>query len=260
MYGSSSASAELPASPSTHRWPGERGAGRERRGRRHAVSEAGPRTAGVAVFVVALAIGVSWPWALGAGAAGYAAWRLLSGRLRQATPSRLPGRPSQAETAQWSVGSTRGRVHELLDEARVTIARMRVSAAGIADTHISGAALSFCEGTQHFVDELQRRPRDIDQARRFLTYYLAAGRDIVAGYGKLEARKDVSPEIRTTLERVGPALRDMTGVLQKQLAGLLKGDAFDLDVELSLLHRTMGLDGLLDDPCESLASRSQPPH
>jgi hypothetical protein len=35
--------------------------------------------------------------------------------------------------------------------------------------------------------------------------------------------------------------------LQRQLAGLLSDDAFDLDVELTLLQKTTKLDGMLGD-------------
>jgi hypothetical protein len=87
---------------------------------------------------------------------------------------------------------------------------MRSAAPGIADAQIVDTALSFCDGAEHLVDELARKPGHVGQAKQFLADYLVAGRNIVAGYARLEDRGDLSPKIRTTLDRVVPALRDMT--------------------------------------------------
>ena len=205
----------------------------------------GTRIPIIALFVCALAIGASWPWALVAAAAGCAAWTLAR-RLRGTTAARLVDRSRAAAAGTRPAGRPLDRLPGILDEARRTIGSMRGAAAGLADTWISGTALSFCEGAEHLVDELARKPSRVGQARQFLTYYLDAARNIVVGYARLEGRQGLSPEARTTLAGVAPALRDMTGVLQQQVAGLLSDDAFDLDVELSLLRTTMALDGLVD--------------
>ena len=218
-----------------------------REGRRRHRPEGGAHVLVAALFVCVLATGVGWPWTLFAVAAGCAAWALTQRFCRAALP-RLFDRSPSGGTDPRSNGRPPGGNCEILDEARTTLARMRESSAGVADAQVAGTVRSFCDGAEHLVDDLARKPRHVGQAsRQFLTYYVAAGRNIIDGYARLEGRGDLSSQIRSTLDRVMPALRDITGVLQKQQAGLLSDEAFDLDVELSLLRKTMTLDGLIDD-------------
>ena len=226
---------------SRHRREGSR-----QEGHRLHRGEGGARVPAAALVICMLAIGVGWPVALVAVAVGCTAWAVIRHRCRAVAPG-LDRLLSGGEVDPCSNRRPPGRTYEMLEEARATIARMRGASEGIADAQVVETAVSFCDGAEHLVDELARKPGQVGQARQFLTYYLAAGRTIVAGYAGLEGREDLLPQIGMTLERVLPALRDMTGVLQKQRAGLLSDEAFDLDVELSLLRKTMALDGLIDD-------------
>ena len=224
---------------------------------------AAARAVGILVFVVLVALGTGWIWALITGVAGYCACAALQRRFQRVASLPLLRRLQPRETPQYPLGFTltggrraatpaeaaaAERANRVLDEARATIAGMRVTAGGLAEARMRGRVLALCDTAERIVGELQRRPGDIAQARRFLIYYLDAARHIVARYAQLGAHGESSVTLRTTLERVEPALDLLSGAFTRQLDVLLSDDALDLDAELSLLEKTVKMEGLFEAP------------
>ena len=230
---------------------------RARDGRRIAPA----RAVGVVSFLVVLALGTSWLWALVAGVAACAACRLTlrhgdrvaSLVSRDRTVSLLRRCARQAGTARSALGAAPAEARRTIGEARATIAGTRAAAAGIDQVRVRAKAVALCDTAERIVDELQRKPADVARARRFLCYYLEAAQRIVARYAQLGTRDGASAQIRPTLDKVEPALDVMASVFAEQLARLQHDDALDLDAELALLDKTARFDGLLEDPSRSVS-------
>jgi len=102
-----------------------------------------------------------------------------------------------------------------------------------------------CASAEKILDELRKKPRQIDLARAFLTYYLEAAFRIVTGYAGLLSHGVTSPEAQTTLTRAEGSLDAIQEAFDKQLAGLLEHEVIDLDSEVALLEKTLRMDNLM---------------
>jgi len=196
-----------------------------------------PDIVGILIFIVLLALGLAWPWALTVGAAGFAAVLWMRRRARGSVlPLHLPGaRPKAALSPPH------------LAEARATIARTREAAQDSAAAPIRRSALALCATAERIVDALQRDPNGVAQGGR-LRPYLETAQDVVLRYAHLARSRSSLPEVESTLARVEPTLDDLRAALERRLERLLGDETFDLDVELSVLEKTERLDGWLSRP------------
>ncbi len=133
-------------------------------------------------------------------------------------------------------------------EARATIARIRTTSTAIAEAPLRSRALALCETAELIVNELQHNPGNIAQTRQFLHYYLEAVERILTRYARLGAQGRPSADVQKTLARTGPALDELSEVFSQQLERLRSDGALDLDAELTVLEKTVALDGSLPRP------------
>jgi len=101
---------------------------------------------------------------------------------------------------------------------------------------------------RRILDDLEEDPTDIPKARQFLNYYLDATLNVVKRYAQLSEKASGDPEIRESLEKVENTLDTIKDAFEKQLRILLEHDKMDLDTELTVLRRTIEMEGLGKDP------------
>jgi hypothetical protein len=95
--------------------------------------------------------------------------------------------------------------------------------------------------------EIKRDPADLKRARQFLSYYLDATITIINKYATLSSQSVNDRSIAESLARAERMLDTLDQAFGKQLARLLSNDVMDLDTELSLLEKTIHLEGLGDE-------------
>lgn len=98
------------------------------------------------------------------------------------------------------------------------------------------------------VEDVKKDPKDLKAARQFFGYYLGAAVKVVASYADLASRQVLDAEAQAACRKVEgelPAIRD---AFAKQLQILQENNVIDLDVELSVLKRTIQMEGLADAP------------
>jgi 5-bromo-4-chloroindolyl phosphate hydrolysis protein len=201
-----------------------------------------PDIVGIIVFIVLLALGLAWPLALTFGAAGFAAVFWMRRRSQGlASPLRLLAAHGRSDTGA-SPSAARSAPQQA--EARATIARIRAAAADSAAAPARRSALALCVTAERIVDALQLDPKRVSQIGRLMPY-LETAQEIVTSYNRLAPPLASSAEVRATLARVEPALDDLRVALERRLESLLSDEAFDLEVELSVLEKTARSDGWL---------------
>ena len=97
------------------------------------------------------------------------------------------------------------------------------------------------------LDDLKTDPKDLKAARRFFTYYLDTTIKIIKQYIDLSHQTDFSDDVKKTLKRVEDLLDTIKKAFEKQLAKLLENDVINLDTELSVLEKTIKMEGLNND-------------
>ena len=164
---------------------------------------------------------------------------------RQIMPA-PPRQPSLAASVQ------RPRLPQGIDEAAADVirgARGQVDAIlghadGITKPDVRDKIVRLCRTADEILAELAAKPRKLDAARSFLTYYLDAAVRIVAGYTSLSSRGATSPEIVEALAKAEASLDSVQQAFDRQLANVLEDRVLDLESEIELLEKTVDMDSM----------------
>jgi hypothetical protein len=127
----------------------------------------------------------------------------------------------------------------VLKPARAQVDAILENAGSIGDARVRNDVVVLCRTADQILAELAARPRRLDVARVFLTYYLDAAHRIVNGYVHLVGSGASAPEIAKTLLRAEASLHVVQQAFDRQLASVLEDRALDLDSEIELLERTV---------------------
>ncbi len=99
---------------------------------------------------------------------------------------------------------------------------------------------------QSFARAVQEDPKDARPVRRFLNYYGETGLEILKRYHQLNQlpRTEQTLEVRESLTRISQSLTELKGAFELQLQKLMDNDLLELDTELTVLEKTIALEGL----------------
>jgi 5-bromo-4-chloroindolyl phosphate hydrolysis protein len=114
----------------------------------------------------------------------------------------------------------------------------------IAGGAVTAEVNEICVVVQKILAEVKRDPGDLKAARQFLSYYLDATINILRKYVTLSSQNTKDEGIVGSLKRTETMLDTIHRAFEKQLARLLSNDVMDLDIELSLLEKTINMEGL----------------
>jgi hypothetical protein len=134
------------------------------------------------------------------------------------------------------------RTAEVLQPARRQVDAILRTAGSVGKPAVRDEVVALCATADQIIAELAAKPRKLDAARGFLTYYLDAAQRIVEGYVDLGRRGTTTPEINQTLARAEASLKVVQEAFDRQLANVLADRALDLDSEIELLERTVRSD------------------
>lgn len=96
---------------------------------------------------------------------------------------------------------------------------------------------------QEIIDDIQKDPKDLKLAKKFLSYYLDTTIKITSRYIDLSGQKVHSSEMKASLKKAEEMLEKMHFAFRQQLTRLLEDDVMDLNTELELLDRTIKAEG-----------------
>ncbi len=131
---------------------------------------------------------------------------------------------------------------EVILAARRQVDAVRETAGAIGKRAVQDKVVRLCQTADQILDELVTKPRKVDAARSFLTYYLDAAQRIVEGYAQLAARPTSSPDIARALARAEASLDSVQTAFDRQLDGVLEDRVLDLESEIELLEKTVHMD------------------
>ena len=117
-------------------------------------------------------------------------------------------------------------------------------AKGISNPVVKAKIGRIIDVIRRIFDNFEKDPKDIKQAKQFLSYYLDTSIKIVRKYRDLSAQNARSPEIAATLTKAELMLDSIEKAFEKQHARLLRDDAMDLDTEIETLEKTFNAEDL----------------
>ncbi len=131
---------------------------------------------------------------------------------------------------------------EVIRTAHAQVDAILENADSISKPEVREQIVRLCRTADEILAELAAKPRKLDAARSFLTYYLDAAARIVQGYTNLSLRGATTPEITEALAKAEASLASVQQAFDRQLANVLEDRVLDLESEIELLEKTVDMD------------------
>jgi hypothetical protein len=133
------------------------------------------------------------------------------------------------------------RVARAVDEAERVVRETIAAASGIGDRRLEGRVERLCDQAREVFRVIERDPRDLSRARRFLSVYLVGLRDATVKFSDLYGRTRES----ALKEKYEALIGDLEASFAGHRQGLLEDNRSDLDVEIEVLRERLQQDGLV---------------
>lgn len=130
-----------------------------------------------------------------------------------------------------------------VEEGTAKNTKLRKLAKQITEAKTSSTILQIAEIVDEIIDDIQKDPKDLKLANKFLSYYLNTTIKISERYIALASQKVKSKELMLSLEKTEDILKKLLNAFSLQLTKLLEDDVMDLNSELELLDITIKAEG-----------------
>lgn len=170
-----------------------------------------------------------------AAGASVAVW-LLAGRI-------FPGRVVEEEAKPDSGDE---EVNRQILEGRANLKALKDSAAAIGDVGVTAPLSRMIEAGDKIFKALEKNPRDSQQIRKFMNYYLPTSVKLLEHYRTLSAA-GAGENVQQSMDSISGSLSMIAEAFEKQLDRLYADDQLDINAEISALESMMAADGLTED-------------
>ncbi|MGE5403357.1 MAG: 5-bromo-4-chloroindolyl phosphate hydrolysis family protein, partial [Candidatus Saccharibacteria bacterium] len=166
--------------------------------------------AGFLAFLFLLQTGL--PIAIGAGIASFAGTALALGKSDDEGP--------EAKLGVLAGDATIAEAHKKLQNIHACGRRVQ-------DTAVRQKVEAICGVADKIFEDLRNDPRDIQPAKKFLTYYLDATANILEKYLEISSKGLNGPEVTRRMAKVSELLDTIREAFENQLTKLLDNDFLD---------------------------------
>jgi len=163
-----------------------------------------------------------------------AVW-LLAGRF-------FPGRYVEEEEKPDSGDE---EVNRQILEGRENLKSLRESAAALSDEAMTAPLARMIEAGDKIFRALEKNPRDSQQIRKFMNYYLPTSVKLLNHYKTLSSA-GAGENVQKSLQSIADSLNMIADAFEKQLDRLYADDQLDINAEISALESMMAADGLTE--------------
>ncbi|MCP1169247.1 5-bromo-4-chloroindolyl phosphate hydrolysis family protein, partial [Limimaricola sp. ASW11-118] len=133
------------------------------------------------------------------------------------------------------------RVAKVVDEAESYLAQMREAVSALRDRRLDERVTAFQARAREMIRTVERDPRDLTQARRYLGVYLMGARDASVKFADLWSRNRDSAA-RAEYESL---LTDLDANFAARTETMLLSDRTDMDIEIRVLRDRLAREGVV---------------
>ena len=148
--------------------------------------------------------------------------------------------PLSAQRIPLSGGDEDERVAKALAEAERRILSIEQAALAIGNSELRERLGCIGARGREILGQIERRPRDLRRARKFLTVYLEGAQQVTRGYAETHKSAD-SRELEQNFRTVLVTIEE---VFAEQQQRLLETDVMDLDVQIEVLTKQLKREGI----------------
>ena len=142
-------------------------------------------------------------------------------------------------TADGVAAAELDRVNAVLAKAEARLATIEELAAGLRDREITERVKALNATVREMIAIVERDPRDMSRARRYLGVYLTGAEEATRKYAENRAHH----EIAKLREEYLALLDDLAASFRRGKEALLIDDRMDLEVEIEVLRERLGQEG-----------------
>jgi len=166
--------------------------------------------------------------------ASVAVW-LLAGRL-------FPGRVVEEEEAP---NSGDKEVDKQIAEGRANLKALETSAAELTEEKLTAPLSRMVTAGRKIFEALEKNPRDSQQIRKFMNYYLPTAVKLIEHYRTLSGA-GAGVNVAGSMESIANSMNMIAEAFEKQLDRLYADDQLDINAEIKALETMMAADGLTE--------------
>jgi hypothetical protein len=135
------------------------------------------------------------------------------------------------------------RVARVVEEAEAYLSTMKDQIAQLGDRTLDARVATFQALARKMIRTVEEDPRDLTEARKFLTVYLMGARDASIKFADVWKRNR-DPQARADYEAL---LSDLETNFAARTTKMLEGGKEDLDIEIKVLRDRLGREGVRPD-------------
>ncbi len=130
-------------------------------------------------------------------------------------------------------------MHRMMSDAHEDIQSIYMAAQNIKDKDIKQKAEKLHELGSRILKYLNDNPSSIPEARRFFTYYLDTGQNILNKYMRLETSNPGSAEIKELSEKTSRGMDILYDAFTKQFSRLMRNELMDVEADIKMLEESL---------------------
>ena len=130
-------------------------------------------------------------------------------------------------------------MHRMMSDAHEDIQSIYLAAQKINNKDIKQKAEKLHELGSRILKYLNDNPSSIPEARRFFTYYLDTGQNILNKYMRLENSNPGSAEIKELSEKTSRGMDILYDAFTKQFSRLMRNELMDVEADIKMLEESL---------------------
>lgn len=130
-------------------------------------------------------------------------------------------------------------MHRMMSDAHEDIQSIYIASQNIRDKDIKQKAEKLHELGSRILKYLNDNPSSIPEARRFFTYYLDTGQNILNKYMRLETSNPGSAEIKELSEKTSRGMDILYDAFTKQFSRLMRNELMDVEADIKMLEESL---------------------
>lgn len=135
-------------------------------------------------------------------------------------------------------------VNAQIAEGRAALRSLREADEAIEDEAISARLKRMTEAGGKIFDILEKEPSRAGEVRRFMNYYLPTADKLLTQYRELSGSGSQGENVRGAMTVVENSLEMIAVAFERQLDGLYRHEAMDIQTDIDVLETMLASDGI----------------
>lgn len=140
-------------------------------------------------------------------------------------------------------GVTQEDVDAALAEGNEKVRGLEAQLTSVKDESVASPVRQIVTVAKAIYSDIRKEPKNIKQARKFITYYMDTAGYIVTRYIEISQDKSYVANGDALIQKVAGTLESLAAAFVKMKSKLMQNDLFELETEIKVLEQTIKSEG-----------------